>query len=70
MALKDPGEGRQVVCAGLRKAYCRAGTASLGDKNKKNSLRMKKKLQKFGGFIESRYLCIRNSEMNYYLLLQ
>ena len=41
-----------------------------GDKNKKNGLWMKKMLQKFGGFKESRYLCTRNSEMNYYLLLQ
>lgn len=70
MALKNLGEGRQVVYAGLMKAYHRAETASLGDQNKKNGLLMKKMLQKFGGFIESRYLCTRNSEMNYYLLLQ
>ncbi len=59
-----------IVSVGAVEARYGTETVSLGDKNKKNDLGMKKKPQKFGGFGESRYLCTRNSEMNYCLLLQ
>ena len=51
-------------------ACCREEKALSSGENKKNDLCAKKMLQKFGGFKESRYLCTRNSEMNYCLLLQ